>query len=34
MSEETSKRPDEADDEYQWHTGKRRPSGVEDAVEF
>jgi phospholipid/cholesterol/gamma-HCH transport system ATP-binding protein len=22
------------EDEYQWHTGKKRPSGVEDAVEF
>src|SRR5690349_17920897 len=22
------------DDEYKWHTGKKRPSGVEDAVEF
>ena len=22
------------DDEYQWHTGKQRPTGVEDAVEF
>ena len=21
------------DDEYQWHTGKKRPSGKEDAVE-
>jgi phospholipid/cholesterol/gamma-HCH transport system ATP-binding protein len=34
MSEDTEKRPEQADDEYQWHTGKRRPSGVEDAVEF
>ncbi len=34
MSEDTEKRPDQADDEYQWHTGKKRPSGVEDAVEF
>jgi phospholipid/cholesterol/gamma-HCH transport system ATP-binding protein len=25
---------EEETDEYQWHTGKRRPSGVEDAVEF
>ncbi len=23
-----------ADDEYQWHTGEQRPTGVEDAVEF
>ena len=22
------------EDEYQWHTGKKRSSGVEDAVEF
>ncbi len=22
------------DDEYQWHTGKQRPTGVQDAVEF
>ena len=22
------------DDEYQWHTGEQRPTGVEDAVEF
>ena len=34
MSEDTEKRPDEADDEYKWHTGKKRSSGVEDAVEF
>ena len=28
-------RPAEGDDdEYQWHTGKQRPTGVEDAVEF
>ena len=29
MSEQT-----QHDDEYKWHTGKKRPSGVEDAVEF
>jgi phospholipid/cholesterol/gamma-HCH transport system ATP-binding protein len=23
-----------ADDEYRWHTGKHRPTGVQDAVEF
>jgi phospholipid/cholesterol/gamma-HCH transport system ATP-binding protein len=29
------RRPAEGDDdEYQWHTGKQRPTGVEDAVEF
>jgi phospholipid/cholesterol/gamma-HCH transport system ATP-binding protein len=22
------------DDEYQWHTGPKRPTGVADAVEF
>ncbi len=28
-------RPAEGDDdEYQWHTGKQRPTGVQDAVEF
>jgi phospholipid/cholesterol/gamma-HCH transport system ATP-binding protein len=26
--------PQREDDEYKWHTGKKRPSGVEDAVEF
>ena len=26
--------PAEGDEEYQWHTGKQRPTGVEDAVEF
>jgi phospholipid/cholesterol/gamma-HCH transport system ATP-binding protein len=26
--------PPPHDDEYQWHTGKHRPTGVEDAVEF
>jgi phospholipid/cholesterol/gamma-HCH transport system ATP-binding protein len=38
MSDETTereKRPDDGpEDEYKWHTGKKRPSGVEDAVEF
>jgi phospholipid/cholesterol/gamma-HCH transport system ATP-binding protein len=33
MSEDTEQRPDQTD-EYQWHTGSKRPSGVEDAVEF
>ena len=33
MSEEPQP-TQQPDDEYQWHTGKRRPSGVEDAVEF
>jgi phospholipid/cholesterol/gamma-HCH transport system ATP-binding protein len=33
MSEDTEKRPDQTE-EYQWHTGSKRPSGVEDAVEF
>ena len=28
-------RPQEGDDdEYKWHTGKQRPHGAEDAVEF
>ena len=35
MAEDTEKRPDDQqDDEYKWHTGKKRSSGVEDAVEF
>jgi phospholipid/cholesterol/gamma-HCH transport system ATP-binding protein len=33
MSEETATRTD-PDDEYRWHTGKQRPSGSTDAVEF
>ena len=33
MSEEPKARR-QHDDEYKWHTGKQRPSGVEDAVEF
>jgi phospholipid/cholesterol/gamma-HCH transport system ATP-binding protein len=28
------RREGRADDEYQWHTGEQRPTGVEDAVEF
>ena len=33
---EPARRPgrDEHDDEYRWHTGKHRPTGVQDAVEF
>jgi phospholipid/cholesterol/gamma-HCH transport system ATP-binding protein len=36
MSEQTEeRRPDDGpEDEYQWHTGKQRPHGSEDAVEF
>src|ERR1700709_1102570 len=38
MSEEekTEKRPESAgpEDEYKWRTGKKRPSGAPDAVEF
>ena len=26
--------PEQHEDEYKWHTGKKLPSGVEDAVEF
>jgi len=26
--------PTDADDEYRWHTGAQRPTGVADAVEF
>src|SRR3954468_13088756 len=35
MSDEpnTQQRTEE-DEEYRWHTGRKRPSGVEDAVEF
>src|SRR3954453_17508647 len=33
MAEEPKTRQRE-DDEYKWHTGKKRSSGVEDAVEF
>jgi phospholipid/cholesterol/gamma-HCH transport system ATP-binding protein len=33
MSEETTTRT-QPDDEYRWHTGKQRPSGSRDAVEF
>jgi phospholipid/cholesterol/gamma-HCH transport system ATP-binding protein len=31
---EASKREGNSDDEYQWHTGAQRPTGVPDAVEF
>jgi phospholipid/cholesterol/gamma-HCH transport system ATP-binding protein len=31
---EASHRDGNADDEYQWHTGAQRPTGVPDAVEF
>src|SRR3954447_11071222 len=31
---ESSKREGSSDDEYQWHTGAQRPTGVPDAVEF
>jgi phospholipid/cholesterol/gamma-HCH transport system ATP-binding protein len=31
---EDSKRQGNPDDEYQWHTGAQRPTGVPDAVEF
>ena len=34
MSEEPKSPARRTDDEYKWHTGKKRPSGVEDAVEF
>ena len=34
MSDDTTKQHEQHDDEYQWHTGKKRPSGKEDAVEF
>jgi phospholipid/cholesterol/gamma-HCH transport system ATP-binding protein len=27
-------KPTDHDDEYRWHTGEQRPTGVEDAVEF
>src|SRR5215210_6701737 len=29
-----SRRDGNSDDEYQWHTGAQRPTGVADAVEF
>src|SRR5687767_3321069 len=32
--ERDEQRPRDEDDEYQWHTGKQRPHGAEDAVEF
>src|SRR4051794_12389973 len=31
---EASRREGSSDDEYQWHTGAQRPTGVADAVEF
>src|SRR3954453_16601760 len=31
---EASHREGNSDDEYQWHTGPQRPTGVADAVEF
>src|SRR5215210_9258942 len=31
---EASQREGKSDDEYQWHTGAQRPTGVPDAVEF
>jgi phospholipid/cholesterol/gamma-HCH transport system ATP-binding protein len=31
---EASKKDGNPDDEYQWHTGAQRPTGVPDAVEF
>jgi phospholipid/cholesterol/gamma-HCH transport system ATP-binding protein len=31
---EASRREGNSDDEYQWHTGAQRPTGVADAVEF
>src|SRR5215212_508212 len=31
---EGSRREGNSDDEYQWHTGAQRPTGVADAVEF
>ena len=31
---EESKHHGDPDDEYQWHTGAQRPTGVPDAVEF
>src|SRR5213076_963286 len=31
---EASQRDGNSDDEYQWHTGAQRPTGVPDAVEF
>src|SRR4051812_8666194 len=34
MSDETTTRPDHEADEYQWHTGEKRRSEGEDAVEF
>src|SRR6201995_2874744 len=34
MSDEPKTQNKPEDDEYKWHTGKKRPSGVEDAVEF
>ena len=33
MSEDHTTQGTQHDDEYKWHTGKKRPSGVEDAVE-
>src|SRR3954467_11229084 len=34
MAAEPQKTRHQPDDEYQWHTGRKRPSGVPDAVEF
>ena len=31
---EDERRKDDPDGEYQWHTGRQRPHGEEDAVEF
>src|SRR3954453_6101596 len=33
-TQQTQEQHSKDDDEYKWHTGKKRPSGVEDAVEF
>ena len=34
MAEEPTRTVDEPEDEYQWHTGKKRPTGAPAAVEF
>jgi phospholipid/cholesterol/gamma-HCH transport system ATP-binding protein len=34
MAEEPTRTESEPDDEYQWHTGKKRPTGAPAAVEF
>src|SRR4051795_12051309 len=34
MADEPKTQAPQQEDEYKWHTGKRRPSGSEDAVEF